>query len=100
MTMCALERDVEMFSIEIIENPDREKVVRRCERRLLWYKKGYEQLVKNIGADKAYESELIDFVEKYNACVNEFYCWCERYTDVDFEFCSNETLVGESTNEN
>lgn len=96
MTICALERDVEMFSIEIIENPDRESVIRRCERRLLWYKKGYEQLAKCIGTDKDGKKELNIFVENYNTCVNDFYFWSRKYIDSSFEFCMNETLIGES----
>lgn len=96
MTLSALERDIEMFSIEIIENVDRESVIRRCEKRLLWYKKGYEQLEKCIGTDEAGKREMVDFVEKYNTCVSDFYVWSKKYIDDGFEFCSDETLIGDN----
>lgn len=95
MTLRALERDVEMFSIEIIENPDREAIIRNCEKRLLWYKKGYEQLKKCDWINDAEEGKLEEFADEFNACVNDFYSWSRKYINSGFEFCSDETLIGE-----
>lgn len=100
MVFLSAESEIETFYIKIIQNKDRERIIRNCEKRLLWYKKGFEELKLCIGENKTYEEELANFKYHFNKCVNDFYSWCKKYTDDEFEFCSNETLIGGGKDEN
>lgn len=99
MTLRSLERDVEMFSVEIIGKDDRETIIRRCEKRLLWYKKGYEKLINNSKTKSEYKEDLSKFAMQFDECVTSFYVWCRKYINSEFEFCSEEILIGGTMDE-
>lgn len=99
MTLRTIEREIEIFTMEIMKSKDKESTIRSCETRLLWYKKGYEQMKSSINESGQEKRDVINFSVKFDACVNDFYSWSQKYVKEDFEFCRKDTLIGENNDE-